>query len=150
MTEDVADAVQPVYTVLCQAAAQAPLIQNADILMSVMETCVYNDINPWNDLVAIQEYQADVRKNPLLWVPWAHERDGTRRFTHVTEVAGMEGEVITLQDIFLFDFSAGLDEEGRFRGRLKSTGLRPKFIEKLEERGVRVDPELFALEAKGR
>ena len=51
--------------------------------------------------------------------------DGTRRFTHVTEVAGMEGEVITLQDIFLFDFSAGLDEEGKFRGRLKSTGLRP-------------------------
>ena len=75
---------------------------------------------------------------------------GTRRFTHVTEVAGMEGEVITLQDIFLFDFTAGLDEEGRFRGRLKSTGLRPKFIDKLEERGVRIDPELFALEAKGR
>jgi len=45
----------------------------ADILMSVMETCVYNDINPWNYLVAIQEHQADVRKNPLLWVPWAHE-----------------------------------------------------------------------------
>ena len=51
-------------------------------------------------------------------------KDGTRRFTHVTEVAGMEGEVITLQDIFLFDFSAGMDDEGRFRGRLKSTGLR--------------------------
>ena len=58
-------------------------------------------------------------------------KDGTRRFTHVTEVAGMEGEVITLQDIFLFDFSAGMDDEGRFRGRLKSTGLRPKFIDKL-------------------
>ena len=43
-------------------------------------------------------------------------KDGTRRFTHVTEVVGMEGEVITLQDIFLFDFSAGLDDEGRFRG----------------------------------
>ncbi|HEY6677667.1 MAG TPA: CpaF family protein, partial [Actinomycetota bacterium] len=56
-------------------------------------------------------------------------KDGTRRFTHVTEVAGMEGEVITLQDIFLFDFSAGIDEEGRFKGRLKSTGLRPKFLD---------------------
>ena len=67
-------------------------------------------------------------------------KDGTRRFTHVTEVAGMEGEVITLQDIFLFDFSAGLDEEGRFRGRLKSTGLRPKFLDKLAERGVYVEP----------
>jgi pilus assembly protein CpaF len=76
-------------------------------------------------------------------------KDGTRRFTHVTEVAGMEGEVITLQDIFVFDFSAGLDEEGRFRGRLKSTGLRPKFLDKLAERGIFVEPELFALEPKG-
>jgi pilus assembly protein CpaF len=75
-------------------------------------------------------------------------KDGTRRFTHVTEVAGMEGEVITLQDLFLFDFSAGIDEEGRFKGRLKSTGLRPKFLEKLAERGVYVDHDLFALEGK--
>ena len=77
-------------------------------------------------------------------------KDGTRRFTHVTEVAGMEGEVITLQDIFLFDFSAGIDDEGRFRGRLKSTGLRPKFLDKLAERGVYVDPEVFALEPTGK
>jgi pilus assembly protein CpaF len=77
-------------------------------------------------------------------------KDGTRRFTHVTEVAGMEGEVITLQDIFLFDFSAGMDEEGHFRGRLKSTGLRPKFLDKLAERGVNIEAELFAMEAKGR
>jgi pilus assembly protein CpaF len=76
-------------------------------------------------------------------------KDGTRRFTHVTEVAGMEGEVITLQDIFLFDFSSGVDDEGRFRGRLKSTGLRPKFLDKLAERGVYVENELFALEPKG-
>jgi pilus assembly protein CpaF len=76
-------------------------------------------------------------------------KDGTRRFTHVTEIAGMEGDVITLQDLFLFDFSAGVDEEGKFRGRLKSTGLRPKFMERLEEHGVRVDPEIFALESRG-
>jgi pilus assembly protein CpaF len=76
-------------------------------------------------------------------------KDGTRRFTHVTEVAGMEGEVITIQDIFLFDFSAGIDDEGRFKGRLKSTGLRPKFLDKLAERGVYVEPELFGLEASG-
>jgi pilus assembly protein CpaF len=76
-------------------------------------------------------------------------KDGTRRFTHVTEVAGMEGDVITLQDIFLFDFSMGIDDEGRFKGRLKSTGLRPKFLDKLAERGVYVEPELFALEGNG-
>ena len=77
-------------------------------------------------------------------------KDGSRRFTHVTEIEGMEGETITLQDLFLFDFAAGMDDEGKFRGRLKSTGLRPKFVDKLEERGVFVDPEVFALESRGR
>ena len=76
-------------------------------------------------------------------------KDGTRRFTHVTELAGMEGEVITLQDIFLFDFKEGIDDHGRFKGRLKSTGLRPKFLDKLQEQGINVDADLFALEKMG-
>jgi pilus assembly protein CpaF len=71
-------------------------------------------------------------------------KDGTRRFTHVTEVVGMEGDVITLQDIFLFDFKAGMDEHGRFLGSLRATGLRPGFVEKLEDRGIRVPPQNFA------
>src|SRR5437764_6547660 len=50
-------------------------------------------------------------------------RDGTRRVTHVSEVMGMEGDVVVLQDIYTFDFAAGIDEEGRFRGGLKSTGI---------------------------
>lgn len=70
-------------------------------------------------------------------------RDGTRRVTHITEVQGMEGEVITLQDVFLFDFSAGVDEHGRFRGTLKPTGIRPKFAEKLADYGIRLGSELF-------
>ena len=76
-------------------------------------------------------------------------KDGTRRFTHVTELAGMEGEVITLQDIFLFDFKEGIDDHGRFKGRLKATGLRPKFLDKLQEQGINVDADLFALEKMG-
>jgi pilus assembly protein CpaF len=76
----------------------------------------------------------------------ARMKDGTRRFTHVTEISGMEGDVVTLQDIFLFDFAAGIDEEGKFRGHLKPTGLRPKFLDKLEERGVHVDASIFAPE----
>jgi pilus assembly protein CpaF len=76
-------------------------------------------------------------------------KDGSRRFTHVTEIEGMEGETITLQDLFLFDFSAGMDDEGKFRGRMKSTGLRPKFVDKLEERGVHLDAEIFALDSRG-
>ena len=71
-------------------------------------------------------------------------RDGTRRITHISEVAGMEGEIITLQDIFLFDFSAGVDDHGRFRGQLKPTGVRPKFSEKLADNGIRLGPEMFS------
>jgi len=71
-------------------------------------------------------------------------KDGTRRITHITEVAGMEGEVITLQDLFLFDFHAGVDEEGRYLGELQATGLRPTFIEKLEDKGIELDPSVFA------
>ena len=70
-------------------------------------------------------------------------KDGTRRITHVTEVVGMEGDVITLQDLFLYDFGMGIDDSGRYRGHIKSMGLRPKFVEKLEDSGIRLDAEIF-------
>ena len=70
-------------------------------------------------------------------------KDGTRRFTQVTEVVGMEGDVITLQDIFSFDFRAGIDENGKFRGSLQPTGLRPRFLGKLEDHGITIPPSLF-------
>lgn len=70
-------------------------------------------------------------------------KDGSRRITHITEVERMEGDVITLQDIFVFDNSAGFDAEGRTLGRLRSTGLRPKFLEKMAYSNVTVDPLLF-------
>ncbi len=70
-------------------------------------------------------------------------KDGSRRITHITEVERMEGDVITLQDVFVFDNSAGFDENGRILGRLRSTGLRPKFIEKLAYANVTVDPLTF-------
>jgi pilus assembly protein CpaF len=76
-------------------------------------------------------------------------RDGSRRITHVTEVVGMEGDVITLQDIFLFDYAAGYGEGGVPLGSLKSTGLRPKFLEKLAAHDVRVDTSIFAFEKFG-
>jgi pilus assembly protein CpaF len=70
-------------------------------------------------------------------------RDGTRRITHVTEVEGMEGDIITLQDLFLFDFGMGVDEDGKFKGRLKATGIRPTFSEDLENQGIRLPADLF-------
>jgi pilus assembly protein CpaF len=58
----------------------------------------------------------------------------------------MEGDVITLQDIFLFDHGLGFDDDGRALGTLKSTGLRPKFLDKLAASGVQLDPSIFAFE----
>jgi pilus assembly protein CpaF len=81
-----------------------------------------------------------------LIVHQARLKDGHRRITHITEVDGMEGDVITLQDLFLFDFHAGVDEQGRYRGALRSTGLRPRFLDTLADRGVAVPPGIFGVE----
>ncbi len=76
-------------------------------------------------------------------------KDGSRHVTKITEVVGMEGDTITLQDIFAFDYAAGYDEEGHPLGRLKTTGLRPKFLDKIAAAGVKVDPRIFSFERVG-
>lgn len=78
-----------------------------------------------------------------LIVHQARLKDGTRRITHITEVQGMEGDVVVLQDLYLYDFGAGLDQQGRFKGHLKPTGLRPHFVDKLEHAGVYIDAHLL-------
>ena len=80
----------------------------------------------------------------------ARFKDGTRHVTHVTEVVGMEGEIITLQDVFRFDHALGFDDQGRSLGVLRSVGLRPKFLDKLASHGIYIDSSLFAFEAFGR
>jgi pilus assembly protein CpaF len=78
-----------------------------------------------------------------LVIQLARLKDGSRRVVSITEVAGMEGEVITMQDVFSFDYSAGRDESGRFRGGLRFTGLRPKFLNDLADLGVAVPTLAF-------
>jgi pilus assembly protein CpaF len=68
--------------------------------------------------------------------------DGSRRVMSITEVTGMEGEIVTLQDIFVFE-KRGLSPEGRVIGRFAATGIRPKFYEKLLAAGIRLRPDLF-------
>jgi pilus assembly protein CpaF len=70
-------------------------------------------------------------------------KDGTRRVTHITEVLSLEGDVIALQDIFRFDYRAGLDEFGRYRGMLQPTGIKPAFLEQLAEGGVDIPADTF-------
>jgi len=81
-----------------------------------------------------------------LVVQQARFKDGSRHVTHITEVVGMEGDVITMQDIFRFDFNAGFDSEGHPLGSMVSTGLRPKFLSKLAQSGVHVDTAVFAFD----
>ncbi len=68
--------------------------------------------------------------------------DGTRRIMAITEVTGMEGPVITTQDIFLFE-QRTIDENGKVRGRFRATGIRPRFASRLASNGIRLAPELF-------
>ncbi len=68
--------------------------------------------------------------------------DGSRRVTSITEVTGMEGEIVTLQDIFVFE-KRGLNADGKVVGRFAATGIRPKFYEKLLAAGIKLRPDLF-------
>jgi len=77
-----------------------------------------------------------------LFVQAARMSDGSRRVTSITEVTGMEGDIITLQDIFVFE-KRGLSPEGAVVGRFAATGIRPKFYEKLLAAGIRLRSDLF-------
>jgi pilus assembly protein CpaF len=68
--------------------------------------------------------------------------DGSRRVVSITEITGMEGDVLTLQDIFVFE-KRGLSPDGTVVGRFAATGIRPKFYEKLLSAGIRLRPDLF-------
>ncbi|MBT2521295.1 CpaF family protein [Arthrobacter sp. ISL-28] len=74
-------------------------------------------------------------------------RDGSRRVTHVTEVQGMEGDIVTLQDAFVFDYSAGIDANGRFLGKPIPTGVRPRFTDRFAELGIPISPAAFGVQA---
>ncbi|HPG56446.1 MAG TPA: CpaF family protein, partial [Candidatus Wallbacteria bacterium] len=75
-------------------------------------------------------------------------RDGSRKITHITEVVGMEGEVVTLQDIFVFR-EEGRDNMGRIAGRIVPTGIRPKFMSKFEEEGIKLPADIFMDSKRG-
>ncbi|MGH2621434.1 MAG: CpaF family protein [Anaerolineales bacterium] len=70
-------------------------------------------------------------------------RDGTRKVTHISEIQGMEGDVITMTDIFVFE-QTGL-ENGKVIGRLRPTGLRPRFMEKIEQSGIHLPASIFGV-----
>ena len=68
--------------------------------------------------------------------------DGSRKVVSVQEVAGMEGDVVTMQEIFTFE-QTGVDQHGKVKGRFRATGIRPKFTEKFRSMGIQIPNELF-------
>ncbi len=70
--------------------------------------------------------------------------DGTRKVVNVSEVSGMEGQIVTMQDLFRFE-QTGVDSDGRVLGELRTTGIRPRFTDKFEVFGIHLPPDLFAI-----
>jgi pilus assembly protein CpaF len=75
-------------------------------------------------------------------VQQARLKDGSRKVTAITEIAGMEGDKVILQELFRFQ-EEGFDQNGKIVGQLRSSGMRPRFMSKLEEEGFQVPPEFF-------
>ena len=78
-----------------------------------------------------------------LIVQQARLRDGTRKVTSVSEIVGMEGDVIRMQDIFTYETEGEMDANGKFKGSFKATGIVPKCVEKIRENGVSVNNDWF-------
>jgi pilus assembly protein CpaF len=68
--------------------------------------------------------------------------DGTRRITSISEITGMEGETITMQEVFIFD-RKGVDQNGKVLGRFRPTGVRPRFAERLKIYGMQLPRSFF-------
>src|SRR6185369_13310389 len=68
--------------------------------------------------------------------------DGSRRVTHISEITGVSDEMVSLQDIFVFD-RLGIGPNNRVLGRFRATGVRPKFAERLVASGIQLSPNLF-------
>ena len=77
-----------------------------------------------------------------LLIQLARHTDGVRRVTHITECTGMEGQIVTLQDLFKF-VQSGVTEDGKVEGYQAATGIRPTFAEKFEQSGVNLPSDLF-------
>lgn len=95
-----------------------------------------------NSNMQVNSIRAQIASAVHLLVQASRFSDGSRRVTSITEVTGMERNIITLQDLFVFE-KRGIDPDGRVIGRFAATGIRPKFYEKLVSAGIRLRTEMF-------
>ncbi len=95
-----------------------------------------------NANMGVRSIRQQVASAVNLFVQVARFSDGTRKITHITEVVGMEGEVITLQDIFVFN-KTGVGQGGRVTGQFRATGIRPKHYERIRACGIELPSAMF-------
>jgi pilus assembly protein CpaF len=95
-----------------------------------------------NANMGVRSIRQQVASAVDLFIQVGRFSDGSRRVTHLTECVGMEQDVITLQDIFLFE-KTGIAESGRVLGRFRATGIRPRFYDRFKASGINLPPHLF-------
>jgi pilus assembly protein CpaF len=95
-----------------------------------------------NSSMSVSSIRQQISSAIDMFVHVSRFSDGTRRITHITECVGMERDIVTTQDIFLFERS-GVAPDGRVVGRFRATGIRPKFYERLRTAGFQFPPETF-------
>jgi pilus assembly protein CpaF len=95
-----------------------------------------------NASMGVRSIRQQISSAVDLFVQVSRFSDGTRRVTHITEVIGMEGDIITLQDVFVFE-KTGINARGRVTGRFKPSGLRPRSTERMKGCGIELPPEMF-------
>jgi pilus assembly protein CpaF len=95
-----------------------------------------------NANMGVRSIRQQVSSAVDLFVQIARFSDGTRRVSAITECVGMEGDLITMQDIFTFE-KTGVNEKGRVIGRFRATGVRPKFSERLKAAGMQLSTSVF-------
>ena len=95
-----------------------------------------------NANMGIRSIRSQIASAVDLFVQTSRFTDGSRRITHITEVVGMEQDIVTLQDIFLFE-KTGVSDTGKVRGRFRATGIRPKFYDRLKTCGITLGTPLF-------
>jgi pilus assembly protein CpaF len=95
-----------------------------------------------NANMGVRSIRQQISSAVNLFVQIARFSDGTRRVVALTECVGMEGDLVTMQDIFVFE-RTGLTEQGRVTGRFRATGIRPKFYERLRASGMQIPASVF-------
>jgi pilus assembly protein CpaF len=95
-----------------------------------------------NANMGVRSIRQQIAAAVQLFVQTSRFSDGTRRVTHITEVVGMEQDMIVLQDVFLFE-KTGINESGKVTGRFRATGVRPRFYERLQASGITLPMQTF-------